>query len=295
VVPGLQLLSSVVSKKGNPFLRAARVCLLMARGILVCLASFILSPVVLLADLLTPGQTIAKRWVIGYLAIILVVTGVAIAVSHYEEVQTNSAMEVLNSFYQRNIELDQVPFGSEINMVAVRVGLDPALIASVVEVESDFRPEVVSPAGAKGLMQIMPATWRELNPGGPCDGRHPPPAREAGCIFDPLANLDAGARYLKMLLDHYNGDFPLAFAAYNAGMGNVARFQASSVAGIPPFIETRDYVASVLSEWLGRRQEARSPLVMETVRLLRWWDLRLPWVTLGLWLLLLMWVIVKLN
>jgi soluble lytic murein transglycosylase-like protein len=112
---------------------------------------------------------------------------------------------------------------------ARRHGLDPALVRAVVAVESGFQPGAVSPKGAQGLMQLMPATARELGVADP---------------FDAAANLDGGSRYLRSLLARYAGDLPKALAAYNAGMGAVARH-----GGVPPYAETRRYVQKVLGRY----------------------------------------------
>jgi len=116
---------------------------------------------------------------------------------------------------------------------AQRHGLDPALVRAVVGVESGFQPQAVSPKGAQGLMQLMPATARDLGVTDP---------------FDPAANLDGGSRHLSALVVRYEGDLTKALAAYNAGMGAVARH-----GGVPPYAETRKYVQKVL----GRYQAAK--------------------------------------
>jgi hypothetical protein len=106
-------------------------------------------------------------------------------------------------------------------------GLDPRLIRSIVEVESAFNPRAVSPAGAKGLMQLRPILARELGVRNP---------------FDPRQNIMGGARYLRQLLNMHDGDVRLALASYNAGPGNVTRY-----AGVPPFRETQKYVERILA------------------------------------------------
>jgi len=112
---------------------------------------------------------------------------------------------------------------------AKRHGLDPALVWSVVAVESAFQPSALSPKGAQGLMQLMPPTARELG------------VRDA---FDPEENLDGGARYLSSLIIRYKGDLAKALAAYNAGQGAVDRHR-----GVPPYRETRQYVKKVLDRY----------------------------------------------
>lgn len=113
--------------------------------------------------------------------------------------------------------------------VARRHGLDPALVLAVMGVESSFQPDAVSPKGAQGLMQLMPATAKELGVTDP---------------LDPLQNADGGARYLRDLLARYDGDVEKALAAYNAGPGAVARHR-----GVPPYRETQAYVRKVLERY----------------------------------------------
>jgi soluble lytic murein transglycosylase-like protein len=112
--------------------------------------------------------------------------------------------------------------------------MDPALVAAVARAESGFNPAAVSPAGAQGLMQLMPSTARGLGVTDP---------------FDPAQNLDGGARYLRAQLDRF-GDPALALAAYNAGPGAVSR-----AGGIPPYAETQTYVQRVLGYYQSFRAQ----------------------------------------
>ena len=116
------------------------------------------------------------------------------------------------------------PYGTIVAKAAGKTGIDRNLLSSVIRAESDFKPRAVSPKGAMGLMQLMPATARSLAV------RHP---------FDPAENVQGGARYLKELLGKY-GSVNLALAAYNAGPGKVSLYR-----GVPPFRETRSYIARV--------------------------------------------------
>lgn len=104
--------------------------------------------------------------------------------------------------------------------------LAPELVKAVMLVESGMNPRATSPRGAQGLMQLMPATARELG---------------VEDSYAPLANVRGGARYLRQMLDQFGGDKELALAAYNAGPGNVRKYD-----GIPPFEETKYYVRKVL-------------------------------------------------
>jgi soluble lytic murein transglycosylase-like protein len=131
--------------------------------------------------------------------------------------------------------LQDLPYGSALAEAAGRHGIDGLLLAAVVDVESGFSPNAVSPRGALGLMQILPSTGR---------------AQGAGDLLDPFANVDAGSHYLRGLLDLYDGDLELALAAYNAGPTAVSRH-----AGVPPFRETREYVRKVLARYERYQQE----------------------------------------
>lgn len=113
---------------------------------------------------------------------------------------------------------------------ARRTGLPPALVESVARVESNLRPDAVSPKGALGVMQLMPATARAL---------------EAD-PHDTAQNIDAGARLLRELLLKYDGDVVKALSAYNAGSGAVDRYR-----GMPPYAETRDYVDKVIRAYVA--------------------------------------------
>jgi hypothetical protein len=122
-------------------------------------------------------------------------------------------------------------FDPVVEEAARRYGVDPALVRAVIQVESGGDPNAVSPAGAQGLMQLMPATAADLRVTRP---------------FDPEQNILGGTRYLRQLLDRYQGDLRLALGAYNWGMGNLERRPEA----MPR--ETRDYIVRVESLYQGQ-------------------------------------------
>ena len=134
-----------------------------------------------------------------------------------------------------------VPFADLIRAAAEKHGVGQELIASVIAVESNFNAHAVSPRLARGLMQLLPETAARL---------------AVTDVFDPRQNIDAGTRYLKELLARYHQDLALALAAYNAGPDRIEQYR-----GVPPFSETRTYVARVtqkLNEHHKRRTKPQT-------------------------------------
>lgn len=123
------------------------------------------------------------------------------------------------------VPLDTRTFDEEIRSAAQAFAVDESLIRAIIHAESAYRPDARSPKGAQGLMQLMPATQRELAVEDP---------------YEPLGNILGGTDYLAQLLATFNGNIELATAAYNAGPEAVRNH-----GGVPPFAETREYVRRV--------------------------------------------------
>ena len=132
--------------------------------------------------------------------------------SFSDALQTVSTTQSLDTIFQKAAKQYDVPV---------------SLLKAIGKAESNFNPEAVSSAGAQGVMQLMPATAQSLGVTNP---------------FDAEQNIMGGAKYIKQMLDRYDGDVKLALAAYNAGSGNVAKY-----GGIPPFAETQNYVKKVMA------------------------------------------------
>jgi soluble lytic murein transglycosylase-like protein len=124
-----------------------------------------------------------------------------------------------------------------VNSASDAHNIDPDLINSVIHAESGFNPHAVSPKGARGLMQLMPKTATQLG---------------VTNSFDPNANVDGGTKYLQELLERYNYDMVKALAAYNAGPQRVDQYH-----GVPPYYETRAYVAKIVRDFNKKKLAER--------------------------------------
>ena len=136
------------------------------------------------------------------------------------------------------ISQDKLPFAEMVSAAAVEHRLDPALLHAIIHVESRHNPTALSPKGAIGLMQVLPATAKRMG---------------VDSIGTPAGNISAGARYMRFLLDIFGKDTELALAAYNAGENAVIRHGNR----IPPYRETRAYVPAVIAAYDELRKKPR--------------------------------------
>lgn len=141
-------------------------------------------------------------------------------------------------------EVKGLPYAESINKAGALYNVSPELIAAVIKAESSFEPKALSKAGAYGLMQVIPGTWRQVNRQAlVCQGRHDGEC-SSDCFYNPELNIGIGTCYLSQLSKRYDGRREWVVAAYNAGPGAVDKY-----GGIPPYAETVEYVERVVDYW----------------------------------------------
>ena len=159
--------------------------------------------------------------------------------------ETHAAMAARSETAKFESVRSEPALNEGVNSASAAYHLDPDLVNSVIHAESGFNARAVSPKGARGLMQLMPATASQLG---------------VNDAFDPQTNVEGGSRYLRELLERYNFDLVKALAAYNAGPERVEQYQ-----GVPPFRETRAYVARIVHEYntkkIAQEKEAKQKQV----------------------------------
>ena len=188
----------------------------------------------------------SRLLVIWYaLLVLLLIDAAVITLARYlAEGYRQAVFDEFNSSAGKWQEVKKVPYADFINRYGKVYQLNPEVTAAVIQAESSFQPRAVSRAGANGLMQIIPDTWKQVNKRvNICKGRH---AGECSteCYFEPELNIGIGTAYLSELVQRFNGNMILALAAYNAGPGVVERY-----GGVPPYQETQEYVERIVGYW----------------------------------------------
>ncbi|MCH9647632.1 MAG: lytic transglycosylase domain-containing protein [Deltaproteobacteria bacterium] len=146
-----------------------------------------------------------------------------------DPVEVPEEIQALELRFDESHVVPDLPFGDLIYQASKSQGLNPRLVAAVIRAESAFDHRAISPKGARGLMQLMPATAQRFG------------VRQSE-LYEPARNLKAGTSYLSWLVDHFDKNLPKVLAAYNAGEGAVARYD-----GVPPYRETRTYIRRIYS------------------------------------------------
>lgn len=154
---------------------------------------------------------------------------------HFTNIPTNPRYRLFRQDRNTRSRNSATRYDQIIKEISQRHDIDPALVKAVIKTESDFDPQAVSKKGARGLMQLMPETLKDLNVYNP---------------FHPRDNINGGVKFLKQLLKRFDNNLTLSLAAYNAGPTVVEKYEA-----IPPYKETQGYVKKVLNYFDRYRQE----------------------------------------
>lgn len=168
----------------------------------------------------------------------LLLTNLPRAGQQYQQVFHEQAQVERRISATASLPMGQLPYAEQVARAAEANQLPPALLHAVIRHESNYDAAALSPKGAAGLMQLMPGTASDLG---------------LENVWDPTANIDAGARYLKQLLERFEQNIPLALAAYNAGPAAVLNHGRV----IPPYAETQRYVPRVMAEYQHLLDAAR--------------------------------------
>jgi len=189
------------------------------------------------------GGSLSLRTVIAALAFLTITPTEAVYADIYKYVDNEGVLHLTNVpsipnakyvlilrekriLFQSDIDVNK--FDHIISNAAKKFRIDPALIKAIIKAESNFNHEAISPVGAQGLMQLMPATAYAL---------------QVEDVFHPENNIEGGARYLRYLLNTYRGNLTLTLAAYNAGESTIAKYNNN----VPPYRETQNYIKRVMS------------------------------------------------
>jgi hypothetical protein len=201
----------------------------------------------------------APRWLVVYVSVCLAALLFAATILYVTTADTTAAVARFPRGAASPRLVRDVPYADLINNIARTRHMNPALVAAVIFVESGFNARARSPRGAYGLMQVLPATWRELA-GPPACAPEIAGLTNPPCMDDPEENIETGTAYLRRLLDRFNGNLPYALAAYNAGAGTVEHHE-----GVPPYPETTRYLRQVALVWFHLQRDSTLTPVWRTL------------------------------
>ncbi len=247
----------------------------------------ICSPVLLLVDAFRPQSS--KRIFFAYICLMALLSLLMTTIFFFVEMKMDQMERLLGNFF--SFSEVSIPVSTEfqeiINGNAIICDVSPQLITAMISVESSFNPSARSPKGACGLMQITPLVWQHYNPDSQCDGKHLPGKPDHGrdCIYNVEANISTGVRYLKDLINRYEGEIGRALEAYNAGLTNVDLDRVR-----PKYKETRVYLQRIGKLLASDSREHLIVLYNIKIKikaLFRWLFL----IYQVLWIILLIWVI----
>jgi hypothetical protein len=247
----------------------------------------ICSPVLLLVDAFRPRGS--KRIFFAYICLMVLLFLIMTTIFVFMEMKTDQMERLLGKFF--SFSEISIPVSTELQGIisgnAIIYDVNPQLITAMIQVESSFNSAARSPKGACGLMQITPLVWQYYNPNSQCDGKHLPGKPDHGrdCIYNIEANIATGVRYLKDLIDRYEGEIGRALEAYNAGLTNVDLDRVR-----PKYKETRVYlqrIGKILAFDSGEQLAKLYNFKIKSKALFRW---LLP-IYLVLWAILLIWVV----
>lgn len=217
---------------------------------------------------MAPGRSPGgrPRWARVYVTFVAAVLLLTLTIIYLTTVHVQAAVARFTRDADVVRPVRALPYAALINQMAAQHRLNPALVAAIIMAESGFDTHARSARGAHGLMQIMPATWREIESGRGCApgiaGLTSPP-----CMEDPAANLEVGTIHLRRLVDQFGGNTVLAVAAYNAGAGEVLQY-----GGVPPFPETTRYLRQVALAWFHLQKDGTlTPFWRHIIRSLDAW------------------------
>lgn len=257
---------------------------------LAYLLMFIFSPFLLISDCFRKKKRISNEVLFAFslmLTFSMLFAAVCVLVS---QSQNKKAFALIGNFAATQEQLgENLAFSQDITYYALKYNIDPLLVYALIDQESKFDRFAVSDQNAKGLMQLTPSTWQEMNPNGVCDATHDRyQCHETECIFCPSANIAAGTRYLSQLVQRFDGEIGFALEAYNAGSATVDTSRNEHI-----YPETRSFTRGIAQKLKTLRQNRVLDLIglaIDARQALKWAGA----VTLGLWFVLLAWIIKKL-